>query len=107
MAWKPDGYTSVAPYLVVDGAQRTIDFLTVVFDAQPLRMHPMGGRLGAHAAVPQGQPVRQPARIRGNQILLLARQGGQTAVNGLQPLCKRDFGAGWIRHRVASFPEHP
>ena len=43
MAWKPHGYTSVAPYLVVDGAQRTIDFLTVVFDAQPLRMHPMGG----------------------------------------------------------------
>ena len=27
MAWKPDGYTSVAPYLVVDGAQRTIDML--------------------------------------------------------------------------------
>ena len=50
MAWKPDGYTSVAPYLVVDGAQRTIDFLTVVFDARPLRMHPMGGRLG-HAEV--------------------------------------------------------
>ena len=25
MAWKPEGYTSVAPYLVVDGAQRTID----------------------------------------------------------------------------------
>ena len=48
MAWKPDGYTSVAPYLVVDGAQRTIDFLTVVFDAQPLRMHPMVGRLGSH-----------------------------------------------------------
>ena len=50
MVWKPDGYTSVAPYLVVDGAQRTIDFLTVVFDAQPLRMHPMGERLG-HAEV--------------------------------------------------------
>ena len=50
MAWKPEGYTSVAPYLVVDGAQRTIDFLIAVFDAQPLRMHPMGDRLG-HAEV--------------------------------------------------------
>jgi hypothetical protein len=50
MAWKPDGYTSVAPYLVVDGAQCTIDFLVAVFDAQPLRMHPVGDRLG-HAEV--------------------------------------------------------
>ena len=41
MAWKPHGYTSVAPYLVVDGAQRTIDFLVTVFGAEPLRMHPM------------------------------------------------------------------
>ncbi len=38
MAYKPDGYTSVAPYLVVDGAQRTIDFLVDVFGAQRLRM---------------------------------------------------------------------
>lgn len=51
MAWKPEGYTSVAPYLVVDGAQRTIEFLVAVFDAEPLRMHPVGeGRLG-HAEV--------------------------------------------------------
>jgi uncharacterized glyoxalase superfamily protein PhnB len=40
MAFKPDGYTSVAPYLTVNGAQRTIDFLTRVFEAQPLRMIP-------------------------------------------------------------------
>ena len=50
MAWKPEGYTSVAPYLVVDGAQRTIDFLVAVFAAEPLRMHPQDGRLG-HAEV--------------------------------------------------------
>lgn len=51
MAWKPEGYTSVAPYLVVYGAQRTIEFLVAVFDAEPLRMHPVGeGRLG-HAEV--------------------------------------------------------
>ncbi|WP_426752420.1 VOC family protein [Myxococcus sp. Y35] len=40
MAYKPDGYTSVAPYLVVDGALRTIDFLVQVFGAQRLRMIP-------------------------------------------------------------------
>lgn len=37
-AYKPEGYTSVAPYLVVEGAQATIDFLIAVFDAVPLRM---------------------------------------------------------------------
>ena len=38
MTYKPDGYTSVAPYLTVNGAQGTIDFLVRVFGAQPLRM---------------------------------------------------------------------
>ena len=31
--YKPTGYTSVAPYLTVDGAQATIDFLIQVADA--------------------------------------------------------------------------
>lgn len=35
---KPDGYTSVAPYLIVNGARGTIDFLKQVFDAQELRV---------------------------------------------------------------------
>ena len=36
--YKPDGYTSAAPYLMVDDAQRTITFLLDVFDATKLRM---------------------------------------------------------------------
>ena len=48
---KPEGYTSVAPYLIVDGAGRTIDFLVRVFDAVELRQLPgEGGRL-MHAEV--------------------------------------------------------
>ena len=35
--YKPEGYTSVAPYLIVDGAARTIEFLTRAFDAVELR----------------------------------------------------------------------
>jgi uncharacterized glyoxalase superfamily protein PhnB len=35
--YKPTGYTSVAPYLIVNGAAHTIEFLTQVFDAVPLR----------------------------------------------------------------------
>ncbi len=35
--YKPTGYTSVAPYLIVPDAVRTIDFLVRTFDAVPLR----------------------------------------------------------------------
>jgi uncharacterized glyoxalase superfamily protein PhnB len=34
---KPEGYTTVSPYLIVDGAGRTIDFLVRVFGAVELR----------------------------------------------------------------------
>jgi PhnB protein len=44
--YKPRGYTSMAPYLIVDDARGTIEFLTAVFGAQRLRMVPgEGGRL--------------------------------------------------------------
>jgi PhnB protein len=39
-SYKPDGYSTVSPYLIVDGAARTIDFLTKVFDAVSLRQIP-------------------------------------------------------------------
>jgi uncharacterized glyoxalase superfamily protein PhnB len=37
MMHKPDGYTTVSPYLIVDGAARTIDFLTSVLGAKEIR----------------------------------------------------------------------
>jgi PhnB protein len=37
MTHKPQGYSSVSPYLIVAGAARTIDFLRRVFDAVELR----------------------------------------------------------------------
>ncbi len=39
LSWKPEGYTSVAPYLVVSGAQGVIDFLKTVFNATELRRY--------------------------------------------------------------------
>ena len=90
MAWKPDGYTSVAPYLVVDGAQRTIDFLTVVFDAQPLRMHPMGGRLG-HAEV----------RIDDTVLMLADGMDGWPPVASHVHLYVPDVDATWVRALAA------
>ena len=51
MAFKPDGYTSVAPYLTVNVVQGTIDFLIRVFDAQLLRMIPGSEGKVAHGEV--------------------------------------------------------
>lgn len=36
-AFKPDGYSSVSPYLVVDGAGATIAFLVQAFGAEEIR----------------------------------------------------------------------
>jgi PhnB protein len=40
MSFKPENYNAVSPYLIVNGAQATIDFLVVVFGARPLRIIP-------------------------------------------------------------------
>ena len=51
MVFKPESYNSVSPYLVVDGAQATMDFLVTVFGAERLRIVPGDeGRL-RHAEV--------------------------------------------------------
>jgi uncharacterized glyoxalase superfamily protein PhnB len=51
MSHKPENYSTVSPYLVVNGASDTIDFLVQVFDAVELRRYPgPDGRL-MHAEV--------------------------------------------------------
>lgn len=51
MSHKPEGYTSVSPYLIVDGASATIDFLARVFDAVELRRFPDESGKLMHAEV--------------------------------------------------------
>ena len=36
-SFKPTGYNSVSPYFIVDGAQKFIDLMKVIFDAKELR----------------------------------------------------------------------
>jgi len=48
---KPQGYSTVSPYLVVDGAAGTIDFLVRVFGAVELRRFPSPGGGVMHAEV--------------------------------------------------------
>lgn len=52
-SYKPAGYNSVSPYLAVDGASRTIDFLVQVFDAIELRrfLHPDGKVMHAEVRI--------------------------------------------------------
>ncbi len=48
---KPDNYTAVSPYLVVNGADATITFLVKVFGAVELRRFPGEGGKVMHAEV--------------------------------------------------------
>lgn len=57
MRFKPDGYTTVSPYLIVDGASRTIDFLTRVFGATEVRRFPDGTGKIRHSEVRVGDTV--------------------------------------------------
>ncbi len=41
-AWKPQGYTALAPYLIVEGAQRLLDFMKAAFNAETLRIYDAG-----------------------------------------------------------------
>lgn len=58
--YKPDGYPTVSPYLVVDGADRTIQFLTNVFGASELRRF----------TDPQGQVIHAEVRLDDGVIML-------------------------------------
>jgi uncharacterized glyoxalase superfamily protein PhnB len=54
---KPDGYHSITPYLVVDGAARLIDFLTEAFAAEEVeRFAAPGNRIG-HAEMRIGDSL--------------------------------------------------
>lgn len=49
--YKPTDYSTVSPYLIVNGASATIDFLTRVFGAIELRRFPAESGMLRHAEV--------------------------------------------------------
>jgi PhnB protein len=53
----PDGYHSVTPYLVVDGAEKLIDFLKITFEGQEAVRMPMPGGTIGHAEIRIGDSV--------------------------------------------------
>ena len=61
--YKPDGYHTITPYLVVEGAGEAITFLSEVFDAtQVLRMDGPDGRIG-HAELRIGDSTLMIADV--------------------------------------------
>ena len=55
--FKPDGYSTVSPYLIASGAQRVIDFLKQTFGARELRRYDMPDGSIMHAEVLIGDTV--------------------------------------------------
>ena len=60
MNHKPDGYTTVSPYLIVDGASATIEFLQKVFDAIEVRRF----------AAPTGKVMHAEVRIDDTIVMI-------------------------------------
>ena len=59
-SYKPDGYTSVSPYLIVDGANATIEFLRAVFGAAEIQRY----------ADPSGQIMHAEVRIDDTVVMI-------------------------------------
>ncbi|OQX06770.1 MAG: extradiol dioxygenase [Thiothrix lacustris] len=55
--YKPDNYSNVSPYLIVEGASDTIAFLEAVFDAIELRQFPNDAGKLLHSEVRLGDSV--------------------------------------------------
>lgn len=55
--FKPDGYSTVSPYLLVKGAARLIEFLKEALDAEELRRFPAPGRGVKHAELRIGDSI--------------------------------------------------
>ena len=76
----PDGYHSVTPYLVIDGAAKALDFYARAFGAKEKMRLPMGDRIG-HAEIVIGDshvmlademsPHKGPRKLGGTPVSLM------------------------------------
>jgi PhnB protein len=63
IAYKPDGYQSVIPYLHVNGAAKLIAFMKDVFDAQEIAVYPRPDGTVGHASLRIGDSVVELADV--------------------------------------------
>lgn len=64
--WKPEGYTSVSPYLIVENAERAIEFMERAFEATELRRFDM----------PDGSIMHAEVRVD-DSVVMLGEAGGE------------------------------
>lgn len=69
-SYKPAGYNSASPYLMISGAARTIEFLVNVFGAVELRRFP----------APDGNIMHAEVRIDDTVVMLADAAGDLTPV---------------------------
>jgi PhnB protein len=68
----PDGYHTVTPYILVQGADKLIDFLKNAFDAKETERFPMPDGTIGHAEVRLGDSVIMLSDARGEEYRPLA-----------------------------------
>lgn len=84
---KPQGYTTVSPYLIVDGASHTIEFLVRVFDAVELRRFPD----------PDGKLLHAEVRIDDTVVMLADGGAGWPPIPAHVHVYVPDVGATYRR----------
>lgn len=67
--YKPDGYTDISPYLIVDDAQATLNFIRDAFAGEQLRVHFRD----------TGEIMHAEARIGDSVIMIGQMAGGSDA----------------------------
>lgn len=88
---KPDGYHSVTPYLVVDGAARLIDFLEQSFDAEEVERFAAPGNRVGHAEL----------RIGDSRVMLGDAHGEHKAMQAMLYVYVNDVDASYQRALAA------
>jgi uncharacterized glyoxalase superfamily protein PhnB len=70
--FKPAGYNSLSPYFIVDGAQKLIDLLSVIFNAKQLRRYDL----------PDGKIMHAEVQIE-DSVIMIADSSDQYPANQL------------------------
>lgn len=85
--YKPANYSTVSPYLIVDGAAGTIEFLKQVFGAEELRCYP----------TPDGKLMHAEVRIEDTVVMIADSAEGWPAVPSHVHVYVRDVDATYAR----------
>ena len=70
MTYKPDGYTDLSPYLLVDDAEPVLRFVEEVFDGTRLRVIPNGEGGIMHAEIRIGDTIVMMGEAEGDDCML-------------------------------------